>query len=224
MAKMIRTEQEERTIYSATTFRILLDSLAHPGKIHQLTAPSFLGEPPCPITLTTQQRTANGYAPGALLTLLDREVTFAVVVNGMEVEHNESLVQWLAVRSGSCCVDAARANFVLFCDGKCGKILEHLDCGTLLEPELSATAMLCVKQLHNTSASSKGVHCELTGPGIETKRLIIIEGMERGDIEAILRTRQGYPLGVDVYLIDAQGQCIGLPRTTRIHVQHDDVA
>ena len=35
-----------QTLYSAITFRCLLDSLARPGKVNQLEYPHVFGEPP----------------------------------------------------------------------------------------------------------------------------------------------------------------------------------
>jgi hypothetical protein len=38
--------RNQQVIYSATTFRLLLDSPARPGKINALEYPRFLGAPP----------------------------------------------------------------------------------------------------------------------------------------------------------------------------------
>src|ERR1700751_4794287 len=93
---------QEQTLYSAITFRCLLDSLARPGKINQLEYPGFVGEAPY-YHLQAREIAVpvNLYALGAMLTLLDREVTFAVAADGEWLADVAPLIQWLALRSGS---------------------------------------------------------------------------------------------------------------------------
>jgi alpha-D-ribose 1-methylphosphonate 5-triphosphate synthase subunit PhnH len=219
---MIYPNLQEQTLYSAITFRRLLKSLARPGEINQLVYPQFLGEPPCSPVRGATPVAVNLYALGALLTLLDREVTFAVATESQWLTHADSLVQWLILRSGSTVAAAESAMFAFFCQGSSGGLITHLNRGTLLEPEASATAFYCVDRLTawatEHEASAGGITLELTGPGIECMRRVHAAGLEPSEIMQITLTRQGYPLGVDVYLIDSEGHCIGIPRTTRIHM------
>lgn len=222
---MIGTNQEEQVLYSADTFRHLLDSLARPGKIGRLLYPHFLGEPPSYHTNTTAADVPlNLYALGAVLTLLDREVTFAIAANGQWLERSAPVVRWLALRSGaelaepSATTSATSATFAFFCDGRSNGLLSQLHMGTLLEPEASATALYCVERITTPGEAldTRWLTLELQGPGIAQTRTVSIAGLDKIEISHMLATRQHYPLGVDVYLVDAVGRCIGLPRTTRI--------
>lgn len=224
----------EQTLYNAVTFRHLLDSMARPGKINQLEYPDFLEDVPL-------ERNANFYALGAMLTLLDREVTFAVAADGQWLSHTSPIVQWLLLRSGSTIAPPKSAMFAFFCQGWSAGLITQLSRGTQLGPESSATAFYCIEQLTDTRLSDDGqisqqesssgiraadklaenldwVTLELTGPGIESMRSVSVRGLARSEIDQLNLTRQGYPLGIDVYLIDGEGHCIGLPRTTRISV------
>ena len=204
---------QEQTLYSALTFRHLLDSLARPGKINQLEYPDFLGDAPL-------QMSVNLYALGAMLTLLDREVTFAVAADGQWLSDTAPLVQWLTLRSGSAVTAPASARFAFFCQGRSNGLVTQLHRGTLLEPESSATAFYCVEHLTDSAdtlaENPQAVTLELSGPGIAATHKISVIGLDRDEIKLLNTTRGPYPLGIDIYFIDNLGHCIGLPRTTHI--------
>lgn len=214
-------KQSEQIRYSAVTFRHLLDSMARPGKINSLAYPAFLGEPPTYGT-SGLDRGANLYALGALLTLLDSEVSFAVAADGRWLAPTTPVAQWLALRSGAGVVAPFEAAFALFCDGRSDGLLTELNVGDLLQPENSATALYCVENLAVASSgepSSGELRLALAGPGIADTNYLAVEGLASAEIELVSRTRQNYPLGLDIYLIDRAGHCVGLPRTTRISVR-----
>jgi alpha-D-ribose 1-methylphosphonate 5-triphosphate synthase subunit PhnH len=181
-----------------------------------------LGEPPCYPVRGAAPVAANLYALGALLTLLDREVTFAIATDGQWLAHADALVQWLILRSGSALASPESAIFAFFCQGGSGGLITQLNRGTLLEPESSATAFYCVDRLTEWATGleedSAWITLELTGPGIESIQRVHVAGLDRSEIMHMTITRQSYPLGVDVYLVDSLGYCIGIPRTTRIHL------
>jgi len=218
------TEQEEHIRYSTVTFRHLLDSLARPGKITTLEPPPFLQEMPVYFSLhEAAPIPVNGYGLGALLTLLDKEVTFVMAANGVWLNAQDALMRWIVTRSGAGVGTPESATFAFFCDGESSGLLTQLPRGTLVEPELSATAFYCVESLvdafgplTNEERSDGWLKLELTGPGIEDTHAIRIAGLAHEELQHIRQTRQGYPLGVDVYMIDASGRCVGLPRTTAI--------
>lgn len=221
------TTVSEQTLYSAVTFRRLLDSLARPGKINQLEHPHLLGEPPCSYEQTGATAVSvNLYALGAMLTLLDREVTFAFASDGQWLPHTSPLVQWLVLRIGSTLTIPESTMFAFFCQGKSDGLVMQLNRGTQLEPESGATAFYCVGRLiEGTDCLEENldwVTVELTGPGIECTHRVSIIGLDRSEVALINLTHQGYPLGIDIYLIDDLGHCIGLPRTTRIRMMEKE--
>ncbi len=209
------------TSYGAATFRRLLDSLARPGKINQLDYPAFLGEPPVYFSAAANENVLiNLFALGAMLTLLDREVSAGIIAEGGWLDQRTPAFNWLSLRSGAKAAEPEEANFVLVCEGDSGGLMARLARGTLLEPENSATVLYCVERLeHDLSRPAAwltGLTLELAGPGIADLRELRVAGLEPPELELIRNSRRQYPLGVDVYLIDAEGQCVGLPRTTRI--------
>ncbi len=224
MQSVTRIEQEERIRHSAVTFRHLLNALARPGTIVSLEYPTFLDEALTYFSAVEDEAVSvNGYALGAMMTLLDKEVTFALAANGVWLAAQDALVRWVGVRTGASVVAPESASFAFFCDGRSAGLLTRLHRGTLAEPEMSATAFYCVESLRaafgtptNEERSDGWLRLELVGPGIQTTHVLTVAGLDREELQDIRTTRQGYPLGVDVYLIDASGQCVGLPRTTTI--------
>src|SRR5262249_24124038 len=147
---------------------------------------------------------------------------FAMATASQWLSHTDALVQWLILRSGSTLASPESAVFAFFCQGSSGGLITQLHRGTLLEPESSATAFYCVDRLSDGATglaeNSPWITLELTGPGIECVQRVHVAGLERSEIMQITITRQGYPLGVDLYLIDSLGHCIGIPRTTRMRL------
>ncbi len=81
--------------------------------------------------------------------------------------------------------------------------------GTPAYPDRSATLLLAVRSL------AGGAPLVLTGPGIETERLIAPAGLPAGFLPAMAENRSGFPLGFDLVLV-AGTQALALPRTTAI--------
>ncbi len=211
--------QEEQILYSTATFRRLIDCAARPGKFNNLAGPDFFGAPPAYYSQALQAEIpVNIYALGVLLTLLDSEVSFIMAAEGQSLERYSAAVQWMLLRSGANLAEPAKANFALFCDGTSGGLLNALNPGNFLEPEASATAIYCVHRLSEEAVRNNEdwQSWELSGPGIATTRLLYIAGLDKKELQFINATRRDYPAGVDVFLIDTMGRCVGLPRSTKI--------
>jgi alpha-D-ribose 1-methylphosphonate 5-triphosphate synthase subunit PhnH len=81
--------------------------------------------------------------------------------------------------------------------------------GTFLDPHRGATVVLEAGRLEEAGP------LRLEGPGIDGSRTLGV-GMESGWVDERARRNAEYPLGLDLYLVDAAGRLVGLPRTTRI--------
>ncbi|MBV8821385.1 MAG: phosphonate C-P lyase system protein PhnH, partial [Ktedonobacteraceae bacterium] len=195
-----------------------------PGKLNQLPYPAFLGEPPH-YRANSTDIPLNFYALGALWTLLDREVSFVLAANGQWLDLATAAAQWLALRTGATVVEPSMADFAFFCASSSNGLLTALNVGTLLEPESSATAIYCVEQLVAESREqpevrddNSGHYVALTGPGIQAECVMRVVGLAEGEVALIQATRQNYPLGIDIYLVDTMGRCVALPRTTKVRL------
>ncbi|MBD1559238.1 phosphonate C-P lyase system protein PhnH [Vibrio sp. S9_S30] len=76
-------------------------------------------------------------------------------------------------------------------------------------PDTSTTVIVQVSSL------SSGVGLELSGPGIDGRASIKVEGIHQSLLNQIMAISESQPLGVDV-LLTCKNQFMALPRTTRI--------
>jgi len=137
-----------------------------------------------------------------LATLVDREATLADPQNLL----NDLTRQRLQARM----TGPERAQFIV-ADGSLPPVFEP-SLGTLESPELGATILLQVAKL------GEGAAWQLTGPGIAASQSLAIAGLDPAWIERRRAWNEGFPLGVDLVLID-RGRVLALPRTTRITAQ-----
>lgn len=179
----------QTVLRSQRVYRTLLRATANPGE------------------LVVLPHTGPGVPQALLTALLDHEATFAVVGEGAREAGEE-----LSWDTGASVVPVPKADFALALDGGFGGTLTELKRGTLEDPAEGATAIYAVRRL-----SERGpLTLCLAGPGVPGERTVGIGGLAEGEIEMILETRAGYPLGVDVYFVDREGVVVGLPRSTRV--------
>jgi alpha-D-ribose 1-methylphosphonate 5-triphosphate synthase subunit PhnH len=145
------------------------------------------------LSATAEPGTVHAVPPGlplVLATLVDHEVRFAEVGDA----------HW------------PHADFVLVRGGDSGGELARVRQGTLLDPALGATA---IYELDAVGAGPLAL--SLTGPGVGPRpRTLRLTGLCEAEVGLIRRTRAGYPLGVDVILVDRAGRCAALPRSTTV--------
>lgn len=187
--------------YSTITYRVLLDCLARPGTINRISPATMFSNWP---------DQTNRFALAACMTLLDQETTYISARDGQWVDTHHSESTWVQIRTNCRLSEAQTAQFALLHDAQSAHLLEHLNQGSLTFPERSATAFIAVDTL-----SYEQPNWILTGPGIKERTSVAVH--TKYDIMShINATRQNYPHGIDVFLVDNQGNCIGLPRTTHI--------
>lgn len=187
--------------YSTLTYRILLDCLSRPGTINRISPATMFSQFP---------EQTNTYALAACMTLLDQETTYISARSGTWIDTPHSDHTWVQIRT-NCRIDRApNAQFALIHDAQSIHLLADLNQGSLTFPERSCTAFVVVDAL-----SAIHPNWSLKGPGIKSHTAIAVH--TANDIMThINATRHNYPHGIDVFLIDTQGNCVGLPRTTRI--------
>ena len=180
---------EPTVLRSQRVFRALLEALSRPGRLVEL------------------PEDGDGL-DGLALTLLDGEVSFHAPGAG------GGFGERVARATGARLVPLPTADFAFFWSGG-AEGLKDMKRGTLEAPEEGATAVVLVERL---SPEGGEVVLELSGPGVPGMRTLGVDGFTRGAAEAMRESRVGYPLGVEVYLIDGAGRVAGLPRSTGVEV------
>jgi alpha-D-ribose 1-methylphosphonate 5-triphosphate synthase subunit PhnH len=84
--------------------------------------------------------------------------------------------------------------------------------GSLASPEQSATLVVRV-----TDLEAGDLQLDLRGPGIKENQVCNIQGLDPDWLQKRKAWVCGFPLGVDMILLDQQ-QMMALPRTTRVEV------
>lgn len=187
--------------YSTLTYRILLDCLSRPGTINRISPATMFSQYP---------NNTNTFALAACMTLLDQETVYTSARSGAWLTPTHSDHTWVQIRT-NCRIDyASQAQFVVLHDAQSAHLLAELNQGSLTFPERSCTAFVVVDAL-----STMTPNWSLSGPGIKSHTDIAVH-TTCTIMPHINATRQNYPHGIDVFLIDQHGNCVGLPRTTRI--------
>lgn len=178
-----------------TAFRAIMDALANPG------TPRPLGEAvPAPAAL--------GAALGAIaLTMCDHDTPVWLAPSLAE---SEAVTGWLRFHTGAPLVtDPGSAQMALASTASELPSLDRFALGSDQYPDRSTTIMLSL------AASKGGTPLELRGPGIKGWQSVAPEGLPTDFVAQWKGNGALFPRGVDL-LFAAEGQVIGLPRTTRI--------
>nr|WTB33480.1 phosphonate C-P lyase system protein PhnH [Streptomyces sp. NBC_00830] len=185
-----RTPQDSRS-----DFTVLLDVLARPGRVRQLTVPD--GTPPAAV---------------AACGLLDVEVSSHVLTAPGAAAWADAVHEATgAPRAG---LSAART--VVALRPLTAEDIAALAVGTPLDPETGARVFAQVEAVGGEGPHD--VDLLLAGPGVpdgEDRRLAV-RGLSAPVVAALAEANADFPCGVDVFLVAADGQVAALPRTTRL--------
>jgi alpha-D-ribose 1-methylphosphonate 5-triphosphate synthase subunit PhnH len=174
------------------SFRTLLTALSEPGRVLTL---SGVMEPP------------QGLSPAmaaVALTLMDADTP--IWRDGKAAGASA----WLRFHCGAPLVEEiARAAFVLCASGHETPALSAMNLGDDDYPDRSATVVIEVASL------AEGSGWRLSGPGIETARLLSVEGLPTGFRAQWSANGAIFPRGIDV-IFTCGDRVAGLPRRIRI--------
>ena len=193
---MQREIQYDEIFDAQAHYRLLLDSMARPGKINVM--PS--------LELTTPQ---GIHAAGALVgfALLNSDVSF--YVDGPSAE---DVSLYLLVNTSARPAEAETADYVYLNGTADADILYRLKTGTLPYPESSATVIAAVEEL----GGETGLVLTLSGPGVDGERQLSVAGLNTALLEALVTINAEFPLGIDLMLTDPTGRIACIPRSNRV--------
>ena len=203
---MQREIQYDEIFDAQEHYRLVLDSMARPGKINvmpQLELTQPLGIP----------------AAGALVgfALLNSDVSYCV-----EGSMAEEVSRYLLINTSARPVAKEEADFI-FLDGSVpAEVLSGLKVGTLPYPEGGATVIVAVEQLagegEQLAAAGEGVQLLLKGPGVAGEKKLCVNGPGVPFFETLAAINGEFPLGIDLILTDRRQQVACIPRSTKVRV------
>src|SRR5215470_15592754 len=175
-------------------FRSVLDAMAHPGRIVEVSAPASAPHP------------LHGAVASLCLTLVDLDTPVWLDGTVGTAETRE----YLQFHCGCRLVEApGAARFALIGDPAVMPALSRFDAGTDESPERSATLLVQVPSLR------EGQGHRLTGPGIASEVRLEAAGLPAGFWHGLRDNHALFPRGVDV-LLAAGRHVAALPRTTSV--------
>lgn len=186
-------------------FRHLLDCMARPGKVNPV---------PGAVLQKIGSRRDHPLLVAVALTLLDGEVTFAVLGEEMQ-----QMLSFLAVYTGGRPVPPAAADFVFVPGTRPWSEILELRRGNLLFPDLGATAIFAVEDLFPEAAKELDLTLSLRGPGVPGRRMLGIRGLARENVGFLQEANHEFPLGLDVILVSAGGRLACLPRSVQLEIE-----
>lgn len=186
------------TLGAQAAFRQILEAMARPGRIADLSAaplpPEGLGRA----------------AASVLLTLADRDTPLWA-----DPSLPKPVLDWLRFHTGARVTgDTTEAAFALIVAPDAMPILDAFDSGDAKYPDRSATLIFDLPSL------SGGRALTLTGPGINAEAAIAPAGLPDGFWADRAALAPLYPAGLDLVLASGDA-LVCIPRTTRVRTQED---
>lgn len=175
-------------------FRDLVTAMSYPGRLVSVTPTDKYQGNLLASTMST------------LFALLDGEVTYQII------GEDDAANQEIQFRTLSSVADTSSADFIIVPLKKTNQIPEIIKKakkGNLLDPNQSATIIVECDELNNKKSLT------WTGPGIKTSTQVNISNSSEW-VQAREVATADFPLGIDMILINRDGQLIGLPRTTKV--------
>jgi alpha-D-ribose 1-methylphosphonate 5-triphosphate synthase subunit PhnH len=174
---------------SQAVFRVLLESLARPGRVFRL--PAENGE------------VGPGIVPLAL----------AVIGSKVAVAGAPEWQARICRATGALPTGIEAASLVAVYGTAAAETITRLRRGSAEAPEEGAKVGLACAAL--TEAGPGETTIELKGPGVPGRTLLGVHGVGREVFDALRAANAMFPAGVDVWLVDERGRVAGLPRSAR---------
>jgi alpha-D-ribose 1-methylphosphonate 5-triphosphate synthase subunit PhnH len=179
---------------SQSVFRSVLEAMANPGRLIDLSVP--LPE--------TQTQLPQGLAM-ILLTLADYETPVF-----LDAPFNtDSCRKWIVFHTGATLTqDSKQARFAVLSAETSHFACDQFDLGDARYPDRSCTLLIACPSLED------GLPITLQGPGIQTTQTIAPQGLDPHFWRQLQNNHRLFPLGIDVVLC-TKTQILALPRTTQ---------
>lgn len=187
---------------SQRTFRLLLDALSRPGRFVDLGG------------VAADHDVEPVFLPA--LALADLEVTVFVVDTP---ERSDTVTHLLERSTGATSAPHIGLADMVIASGPIGAThVAELRTGDARQPEAGARLIMTCTRLV-PAASEAEVTVQVRGPGASSGRAFGVDGVGPGVFDALRAANLEHPAGVDTWLVDLAGRCIGIPRSSQIDVE-----
>jgi alpha-D-ribose 1-methylphosphonate 5-triphosphate synthase subunit PhnH len=179
-------------------YRILLDSMARPGKINLL--PKTVSSPPGGINAASA---LVGFA------LLNADTCFCAI--GPD---RGKIAHYLSLNTSSRPAAHEQADFIFLPALQEGRELQEAKKGSLSYPEEGATVVADAEEISSMHLDDS-VGLTLKGPGVDGERKVYVRGLHPAVLEMLQAQNIEFPLGIDAILTDKEDRIFCIPRSNR---------
>lgn len=184
---------------SQATFRAVMDALANPGTVQTLVTPHSM------------RSSISVELASIMLTLADHDTSIWL---DHRLRADPAVLDFVSFHTGATVAsEPGRAVFAFAANAAQLPRLDQFNPGTQEYPDRSTTVVLAV------AALSGGDTLVTRGPGIKDHGHINPVGLPGDFLDQWSANRELFPRGIDLLLV-ADGQVMGLPRSTRIAQGH----
>lgn len=198
----------EETHLAQHAFRQVMNAFARPGTVGSIEGYARLGSAPVlPSCFET-----------ALRLFVDQAVTFCVVGADARAQ-----AEWVTLQTHAHAAHAAEADFLLVPDAADAEArreaLVAAKAGTLVEPERGATVIVACSAVSAVDVPGLA-RVEVKGPGVDGQTAFYVDRTDW----ARARAARGdeYPCGIEILLVDEDGNVAAIPRSTRVSLAEEE--
>ncbi len=199
---MIRETTYDPVFDAQVHFRLIMDSMARPGKLNTLTG--------VPIAPPTELNPASALIG---LALLNADVTFFVSANP------DQIADYFQTNTATNPAQANNADFLFLHGTDSPAALEQAKVGTLSYPDTNAFAIIDVDML-STEPQPNALSLTVRGPGVDGQKTVFVTGLSSLLISTLRELNAEYPLGIDTILTDQTSQICCLPRSVNCELEN----
>jgi len=196
----MRRETTYNEVFDAQRyFRLLMDSMAHPGKINNLYSLDVL--PP---------EGLNKASALVAMSLLNADVSFCSIAG-----NRSEITSYILLNTSASPAEVEMADF-LFVEGASeGSEIVNAKTGTLLYPEEGASLVITVEAVSQTSVDG-AVEITTSGPGVQSATSFFIKGLHETILKNFVLMNAEFPLGIDAIFADHDNNIVCIPRSNKI--------
>ncbi len=197
---MIRELTYDPVFDAQTHFRLLMDSMARPGKLNVLNG--VMIAPPASL---------NPASALVGLALLNADVTYYATENAGVI------ADYFVTNTASRPAPVDVADFVFLPGNQASETLTEAKIGTLSYPETNAFVVIDVETI-SAEPTPDSVPITLAGPGVNGETRVFVRGLNPDLLLTIRQKNVEYPLGLDTILTGKDNKICCIPRSNQFTV------
>jgi len=196
----MRRETSYHEVFDAQRyFRLLMDSMAHPGKINTLY--SLDVAPPARL---------NKASALIAMSLLNADVSFCSTSG-----NHPEITSYILLNTSASPADVGKADFIFIDGSSDGSEILEAKTGTLQYPDEGASLVIAVEAIFKDRVDG-AIEITTSGPGVQSATSFFIKGLHETILKNFALMNSEFPLGIDAILAGDDNNIVCIPRSNKI--------